>query len=251
MNEDTVNLKTPVKRRRRVVEKELIEEQPVSSNDNGSIESESLMEESMNDSGVKGDLGEVREGSSGVLGASGGGELDGMGGDSALSLVTATPKKYLTSTEKDLGGRPLLQDQITEARVGNALIKSYGVLTKAAKLLKCSQSNISQRIMKSVRLQEILMDARERVKDEVEYNYIKEVIKDPTLEHDEKERQLNWQKRKMYLKTQCKDRGYAEDKQPSREERPLQIIIQPAKAPEEKKAIEVQEAEYEDIEVVG
>lgn len=87
---------------------------------------------------------------------------------------------------------------LDDDRIAEALRKSHGLVSRAARMLRCSRKAVYAHININPDLQEVLVDARELVTDDAEaglYSRIK--AKDPWAIC-------------FYLKTQGKDRGYVE-----------------------------------------
>jgi len=120
-------------------------------------------------------------------------------------------------------GQPRKGDGISEKQIASALLKFYGIENEVAKFLKCSLPNISYRIKNSQILQEAREIAKSQLYDEIEYNFISDVIRSARNLDDK-----NWQRVKFFIKTQMKKRGYIEESHfTTPPERPMQIQIIP------------------------
>ena len=98
-----------------------------------------------------------------------------------------TPKKKALSLSK-----------FTEARMGQALVKAYGVIETAAEGLGCSKNTVYEYLKRYPALKDVLSEAREGALDLAESRLIKAIEADNLVAII------------FFLKTQGKHRGYVE-----------------------------------------
>uniref|UniRef100_A0A6M3L429 Uncharacterized protein n=1 Tax=viral metagenome TaxID=1070528 RepID=A0A6M3L429_9ZZZZ len=129
----------------------------------------------------------------------------------------------LPTARKTVCGPPKKEDRISEKKLAQAIMESYGIYSEIARRLKCSMSNITYRIKSNPEMKALCDFAREHHLDKVEANFFKDVLESSERGIDKDD----WPRIKFYLKTQGKKRGYVEET-PLIPSRPIQINVVPA-----------------------
>jgi len=90
------------------------------------------------------------------------------------------------------------RNELEEEAIINALIQNFGIICNAAHTLGISRVTLKEWIDKEPKLHKAWRDSKEVLNDQVESQLIKNI-------KDGKETSIIW-----YMKTQMRDRGYAE-----------------------------------------
>jgi len=149
-------------------------------------------------------------------------------------------------------GRPPQEFSISKEDMKNAIVDCKGFISKIAKSLGCSPSNISQRISGDEELGLLLKEVKEGILDRLEDNLLEEALeRDEWKDAGIEERRMIIGLHKWLLDRKARSRGYGEQsgKHPVSPEIHINITpaidVKPAVEVEVKENVE--EAEYEEI----